>query len=62
MWPWNGVVTLPRPSTAPGGALANSPCVTAPGPTPQVRNCFDYQGAISSAAQMGFDYDDVRFV
>ncbi len=61
MWPWNGVVTPPRPSTAPGGALANSPCVTAPGPTPQVRNCFDYQGAISSAAQMGFDYDDVRF-
>ena len=26
MWPWNGVTTPPRPSTAPGGRLANSVC------------------------------------
>jgi tyrosinase len=60
LWPWNGIVTPPRPATAPGGALARSPCVVAPGPKPLVRDMFDYQGAQLAAAQLGFAYDDVR--
>lgn len=61
MWPWNGVTGAPRPSTAPGGPLANSPCVSAPGPSPRVRDGLDYQGRVSAAARLGFDYDDVAF-
>lgn len=61
MWPWNGVVTAPRPATAPGGSLAGSACVSAPGPQPRVRDCFDYQGAVMPTARLGFDYDDVRY-
>ena len=61
MWPWNGVVTPPRPPIAPGGTLAPSPCTSAPGAQPRVRDCLDFQGAINAAARMGFDYDDVQF-
>ena len=32
MWPWNGITGGTRPPTAPGGAMAGSPCVSAPGP------------------------------
>jgi tyrosinase len=62
MWPWNGVTTPPRPPTAPGGALAPSPCVSAPGPRPKVQDCLDYQGTLNATAQLGFDYDDTPFV
>ena len=41
--------------------MAASPCVSAPGPTPRVRDSLDYQGVVNAIAQMGFDYDDVRF-
>jgi tyrosinase len=61
MWPWNGITGGQRPPTAPGGALAASPCVSAPGSQPRVRDCIDYQGTIAAAASLGFDYDDVRF-
>jgi tyrosinase len=61
MWPWNGITGNPRPPTAPGGALAASPAAAAPGPQPTVRSTLDYQGAVSAAARMGFDYDDVAF-
>ena len=61
MWPWNGVITPPRPPTAPGGQMAGSPCVSAPGPQPRVADCIDYRGAVNPAAAMGFDYDDVPF-
>jgi len=61
MWPWNGVTTPPRPPTAPGGAMAASPCVSAPGPQPQVKSSLDYQGSINAVSREGFDYDDVRF-
>lgn len=61
MWPWNGITGGSRPPTAPGGALAASPCVSAPGAPPRVRDSLDYQGAVSSAARLGFDYDDVPF-
>lgn len=59
MWPWNGVTGGSRPPTAPGGAMASSPTVSAPGPQPRVRDSLDFQGRISAAARMGFDYNDV---
>ena len=61
MWPWNGIITPPRPPTAPGGAMAASPCVSAPGSQPLVQSSLDYQGSVSAASREGFDYDDVRF-
>jgi tyrosinase len=61
MWPWNGVITPPRPSSAPGGTFPPSALVTAPGLTPTVRAMIDYQGVIGSADRLGFDYDDVPF-
>lgn len=61
MWPWNGITTPPRPPTAPGGALAKSPCVNAPGPQPQIQSSLDYQGSINALSREGFDYDDVPF-
>src|SRR4029453_5760123 len=61
MWPWNGVTGAPRPPTAPGGTLATSPCVSAPGPQPRVRDGLDYQGVVAATSRMGFDYDDVPF-
>jgi tyrosinase len=60
MWPWNGITGAPRPPTAPGGGLADSPCVTAPGPQPRLRAGLDYRGSVNTASRMGFDYDDVR--
>ena len=62
MWPWNGITGGQRPPTAPGGAMAPSRCVSAPGPQPRVRDCLDYQGSVSAISCLGFDYDDVRFV
>ena len=58
MWPWNGVTGGTRPPTAPGGELASSPCVNAPGASPRVQDCLDFQGRINAAAVMGFGYDD----
>lgn len=62
MWPWNGVVTPPRPATAPGGTLASSPVTGAPGGSPRVRDCIDYQGRLANPTRLGFDYDDVAYV
>jgi len=59
MWPWNGITGGSRPPTAPGGALAGSPCVNAPGAQPMVRDTFDFQGSVSAGSRLGFDYDDV---
>jgi len=61
MWPWNGITGGTRPPTAPGGAMASSPCVSAPGPQPRVRSSLDYQGSVNALSREGFDYDDVRF-
>jgi tyrosinase len=61
MWPWNGITGPPRPPTAPGGPLAASPCVSAPGPQPRVRSSLDYQGSVNALSREGFDYDDVQF-
>lgn len=60
MWPWNGVTGGTRPPTAPGGPMAVSPCVAAPGLQPRVQDCLDYHGVINTASNMGFDYDDVQ--
>lgn len=62
MWPWNGITGPPRPPTAPGGTMAPSPCVSAPGLSPRVRDSLDFQGKVSAASNLGFDYDDVPFV
>ena len=59
MWPWNGDTNPPRPNFALGGTMASSPSVSAPGPQPRVMDCFDYQGSINPANNMGFSYDDV---
>lgn len=61
MWPWNGVTGSPRPPAAPGGTLAGSPCATAPGPQPAVRDMLDFQGRLSATSRLGYDYDDVRY-
>ena len=61
MWPWNGITGGSRPPTAPGGAMAASPCVSAPGPQPRVMDGLDYQGSVNAVSRLGFDYDDVRF-
>jgi tyrosinase len=61
MWPWNGDTNSPRPSTAPGGGLAASPCVAAPGAQPTVASQLDFQGRVAANAQLGFDYDDVPY-
>jgi tyrosinase len=61
MWPWNQDTAPPRPSTAPGGSLAASPCAAAPGPAPLVQQMIDYQGLLALANRLGFDYDDVPF-
>ena len=61
MWPWNGITGGSRPPTAPGGVLASSPCVSAPGAQPRVQDCLDYQGSINASSRIGHDYDDVAF-
>jgi tyrosinase len=61
MWPWNGITGGSRPPTAPGGAMASSPSVSAPGPQPRVTDGLDYQGSVNAVSRMGFDYDDVPF-
>ena len=62
MWPWNGVTTPPRPPTAPGGTMAPSSLVSAPGLQPRVRQMLDYPGTVTATNRLGFDYDDVPFV
>ena len=59
MWPWNGVTGGTRPPTAPGGTMAPSPIVPAPGLSPRVQDMLDYHGVINAASNEAFDYDDV---
>jgi tyrosinase len=60
LWPWCGPLAPPRPTTAPGGALARSPMTMAPAPSPVIREMIDYLGTVS-AAHHAFAYDDVPF-
>ncbi|MEA2704901.1 MAG: tyrosinase [Actinomycetota bacterium] len=61
MWPWNQVITSPRPATAPGGTMAPSPLVNVPGLRPTVGSMVDFQGVLTPGSRLGFDYDDVPF-
>jgi tyrosinase len=61
MWPWNGITGGSRPPTAPGGAMASSPTVSAPGPQPRVQSSLDYHGTVNALSRMGFSYDDAAF-
>ena len=63
MWPWNGVITPPRPNFAPGSGLAASPQTGTPGAKPTVRNTIDYHGSRIAMPLdwLGFSYDDVPF-
>lgn len=59
LWPWDGDTSPPRPSTAPGGAMATSACVSAPGLSPRVSDMLDFLGLVKDSAKLGFAYDDV---
>jgi tyrosinase len=63
MWPWNGVITPPRPNFAPGSGLPASPLTTTPGSKPTVGNAIDYHGSRVGLPLdwLGFSYDDVPF-
>jgi tyrosinase len=61
MWPWNGVITPPRPNFAPGGQLPGSPTTSSPGARPRVQDMIDFQGHESASARLGYGYDDVPF-
>jgi tyrosinase len=60
MWPWNGITSPPRPSTAPGGPFPNSGVTPAPGSQPTVQDMLDYQ-VVGGGDPLGFAYDDVPF-
>jgi tyrosinase len=63
MWPWNGVITPPRPNFAPGSGLPGSPVTATPGSKPTIRNMIDYHGSRTALPLdwLGFSYDDVPF-
>ena len=63
MWPWNGVITFPRPNFAPGSGLPGSPLTPTPGGKPTIRNMIDYHGnrVALPLDWLGFSYDDVPF-
>lgn len=63
MWPWNGVITTPRPNFAPGSGLPASPLTATPGTKPTVRSMIDYHGSRAGLPLdwLGFSYDDVPF-
>jgi len=60
MWPWNGVTSAPRPSTAPGGTFPASRSTSQPGLKPQVGEMIDHQ-AVGGGPPLAFAYDDVPF-
>ena len=63
MWPWNGVITPPRPNFAPGTGMTPSLLTSTPGPKPTVGSSIDYHGSRvgMAASWLGFSYDDVPF-
>ncbi|AUB42580.1 TYR, tyrosinase [Nostoc flagelliforme CCNUN1] len=61
MWPWNGVVTPPRPNFAPGGQLPGSPVTSSPGTMPMVQDMIDFQGYETPTARLGYGYDDIPY-
>jgi tyrosinase len=61
MWPWNGVVTPPRPDFASGGPLPYSPVTSSPGTMPMVQDMIDFQGYETPTARLGYGYDDIPY-
>ncbi|MCV9945133.1 tyrosinase family protein [Rhizobium sp. BT-175] len=61
LWPWSGPLQPPRPTTAPGGPLADSPMTPQPGALPRIRDMIDYLGTMQGAGHHAFAYDDVPF-
>ena len=61
LWPWDQDINPPRPSNAPGGNLAHSTLVSAPGPSPKLLQMIDFQGKLNRDRRLGFDYDDVPY-
>ncbi|MFN5119273.1 MAG: tyrosinase family protein [Cyanobacteriota bacterium] len=61
MWPWNGVVTAPRPNFAPGGSLPPSFVTLSPGALPRIQDVIDFQGHEMPSARLGYGYDDVPY-
>jgi tyrosinase len=63
MWPWNRIITPPRPDFAPGNGLPASPLTAAPGSKPSVHSTIDYHGSrvAMPSAWLAFSYDDVPF-
>jgi tyrosinase len=61
LWPWDQDMNPPRPSNAPGGNLAASPVVSAPGPSPTLLQMVDFQGKLNRDRRLGFDYDDIPY-
>ncbi len=53
MWPWNGITGGQRPPTAPGGTLAASPCVSAPGPTTASAEYSGLPGLVNAISRDG---------
>lgn len=61
MWPWNGVITSPRPGSAPRTPFPASSLFTSPSAKPTVGQMIDFQGNVTPSDRLGFDYDDVPF-
>lgn len=61
MWPWNGVVTPPRPNFAPGGSLAGTTVTSFPGASPRVQDVIDFQGYEIPSSRLGYGYDDIPY-
>lgn len=60
MWPWNGVTTGGRPSTAPGGHLPTLPWPSHPSSIPAVWEMIDYFGFFGGTGSY-FDYDSIHY-
>lgn len=61
MWPWDNLKDGERPTHVPRQPFPQSPTHAAPGLTPTIESMIDYQGQMSDADDMGFDYDSVPF-
>ena len=61
MWPWNGVITYPRPNFAPGGPLPGSLVTSSPDAMPKVQDVIDFQGHETPAGRIGYGYDDIPY-
>lgn len=61
MWPWNGVTTPPRPSSAPGRRMPQLTFQSMPSEEVTVQETIDYIGKVEGNTH-NYDYDDVPFL